>query len=402
MPTPPREPSLDWKAIAALTVSLLLVLVAGIWLGGHPDDLPSFARNAFVADHSTRVVDEAIGRISSDYYRPVEKGRLAGASIAGAVASLHDRFSHYLTPREVREFNAPPSFTGIGVDVGGTHAGLLVVRVFDSTPASRSHLKPGDLIVSVNGRALAGVPERAATEMIKGPPGTDVVIGIRRGSRGRAVPVRITRATISVPVVASVVKTVDKKKLGVVGLATFSPGAHSEVRAAVERVLRGGARGIVLDLRGNGGGLVEEARLIASVFVRRGTIVTTRARSQPAQVITASGAAIAGSVPLAVLVDHHTASASEIVAAALQDHHRATIVGTHTFGKGVFQEEEVLANGGAIEITVGEYFTPNGRNLGGGGVKQGAGVIPEVLVQRGVDARRGLEVALRTLAAKVS
>ena len=102
-----------------------------------------------------------------------------------------------------------------------------------------------------------------------------------------------------------------------------------------------------------------------------------------------------------VLVDSNTASASEIVAAALQDHHRATIVGTHTFGKGVFQEEEPLANGGALDITVGEYFTPNGRNLGGGGVRQGAGVIPEVRVRTGIDTERGLEVALRTLAAKV-
>ncbi len=105
---------------------------------------------------------------------------------------------------------------------------------------------------------------------------------------------------------------------------------------------------------------------------------------------------------MVVLVDENTASAAEIVTAALQDHRRATVVGTHTFGKGVFQEEEPLSNGGALDITVGEYFTPNGRNLGGGGVKQGAGITPEVLVPHGVDSNHGLEVALRTLAAKVS
>jgi carboxyl-terminal processing protease len=103
-----------------------------------------------------------------------------------------------------------------------------------------------------------------------------------------------------------------------------------------------------------------------------------------------------------VLVDANTASASEIVTSALQDHHRATVVGTHTFGKGVFQEEEPLSNGGALDITVGEYFTPNGRNLGGGGIKQGAGVVPEVLVAHGVDSEHGLDVALSTLAAKVT
>ena len=401
MPPRSRQPALDWRSIVALAVSLLVVLVAGVWLGGHPSDLPGFARNALVADHSTRVVNEAIDRISSDYYRPVRTDQLAGASIAGAVASLGDRFSHYLSPSEFREFSSPPSFTGIGVDVGGTHAGLEIARVFDSSPASRARLKAGEVIVSVNGRSIAGIPEGKATTLIKGPPGTDVVLGLRVHGAGPTRSVRLTRATIAEPVVASLVRRVGKLKLGVVGLATFSPGSHGEVRTAVEGVLREGARGIVLDLRANGGGLVEEARLIASIFVPSGVIVTTRGRSQPTDVITAAGDPISTSIPVVVLVDANTASASEIVAAALQDHHRATIVGTHTFGKGVFQEEEPLANGGALDITVGEYFTPSGRNLGGGGVKQGAGVIPEVRIAHGVDTPVGLEVALRTLAAKV-
>jgi len=402
MPSSSRQPSFDWRSILAVAISLLAILVAGVWLGGHPSDLPGFARNALVADHSTRVVNEAIDRISSDYYRPVPKGQLAGASVAGAVASLHDRFSHYLSPSEFREFSQPPSFTGIGVDVGGTREGLEIARVFDASPASRAHLKPGEVIVSVNGRSIAGVPEESATTLVKGPPGTDVVLGLRTHGVGPTRTVRITRATIAEPVVASAVKTVGKVKLGVVGLATFSPGSHGEVRTAVEGVLHEGARGIVLDLRANGGGLVEEARLVASIFLPNGVvIVTTRGRSQPTEVITAAGDAISSSIPVVVLVDANTASASEIVSAALQDHRRATIVGTHTFGKGVFQEEEPLSNGGALDITVGEYFTPNGRNLGGGGVKQGAGVIPEVLVARGVDTARGLEVALHTLAAKI-
>jgi carboxyl-terminal processing protease len=158
----------------------------------------------------------------------------------------------------------------------------------------------------------------------------------------------------------------------------------------------------VFDLRDNGGGLVQEAQLIASIFIPNGVIVTTRGRTVPTQVLYATGGAISASIPMVVLVDSNTASSSEIVTAALQDHHRATVVGTHTFGKGVFQEEQPLANGGALDITVGEYFTPDGRNLGGGGVKQGAGVIPEVRVpSNAVDTNRGLEVALSTLAAKV-
>jgi carboxyl-terminal processing protease len=403
MPSTRRQPPTGFRAVAVLAVALPVLLVLGVWLGGHPEELPSFARRAFVADHETRVVDEAIKRIASDYYRPVAKGRLTNSSISGAVASLQDRFSHYLSPREFREFNQPPSFTGIGVSVSPTRAGLLIARVFDRSPAARAGLREGDQIVAVNGRKLAGVSADAAIALIKGPPGTDVKLGVRqrRDGRTRQSTLTLTRATISEPVVASETKSVRGVKLGVVELATFSPGAHGEVRQGIEHELRAGARGIVLDLRANGGGLVEEARLIASIFVQKGTIVSTRGRTQPSVTLTAAGDAISPSIPVVVLVDANTASAAEIVTAALQDHNRATVVGTHTFGKGVFQQEEPLSNGGALDITVGEYFTPNGRNLGGGGVKQGAGITPEVPVAHGVDSEHGLAVALSTLAAKV-
>jgi carboxyl-terminal processing protease len=386
-----------------LAVCAVIVLVGGIWLGGHPERLPGFARSLFVADRQTRVVDEAINRISHDYYRPVGKSRLADASIAGAVASLKDRFSHYLTAKEFQEFNQPPRFTGIGVAVDPSRGGLLIARVFESSPAAQARLMAGDVILAVNGRKLAGLSAEAAATLIKGPPGTNVRLAVREHRSGRTLArtVMITRALISEPVVDSAMRSVHGVKLGIVALAAFSPGAHGEVSEAVHSLLRQGARGIVLDLRANGGGLVEEARLTASLFIPKGAIVVTRGRAQPSQTLTAAGHAISPSVPVVVLVDGDTASASEIVAAALQDHRRATIVGTHTFGKGVFQEEQPLSNGGALDITVGEYFTPNGRNLGGGGVKQGAGIIPEVLVPQGVDTAHGLAVALSALVAKV-
>jgi carboxyl-terminal processing protease len=389
-------------AVIAAAVSLPVLLVLGIWLGGHPGDLPGFARKALVAENGSRVVGEAIERIERDYYRPVSKQSLASASLSGMVSSLHDPYSTYLTPKEYTGFDQPASFAGIGVEVNpkATPAGLEVVHVFNASPAQRAGLKQGDVIVAVNGRSLHGVPARTSTALIKGRPGTDVRLTLtHRGGPRRTVTV--TRATISEPVVASSMRTYRGIKLGWVYLATFSEGAHAEVYDAVQGLLKAGAKGIVLDLRSDGGGLVSEARLIASIFIPSGVIVTTRGRTQPTIVLTAAGGAIPTHVPMVVLVDHNTASASEIVTAALQDHRRATVIGTHTYGKGVFQELEPLASGGAIKITVGEYYTPNGRNLGGSGVKEGAGVTPEVAVVHGVDGDHGLEVALRTLAARV-
>ncbi len=386
---------------ATLAVLLpVLLLLVGIWLGGHPSNLPSFARKAFVANNDTQVVDEAIERVSHDYYRPVSKSALANSSVSGLISSLHDPYSEYLSPKEFTSFDQPASFAGIGVSVDPKIAGLEVVHVFNSSPAGRAGLKTGETIVAVGSRSLHGVPADTATALIKGPPGTNVELTVKP-AHGAPHKLTVTRAIISEPVVASTMRTVHGVKLGWVYLATFSEGSAAEVRSAVDKLLKEGARGLVLDLRADGGGLVSEARLIASIFIPSGVIVTTRGRSQPTTVLTAAGGAIPSSVPMVVLVDRDTASASEIVTAALQDHRRATVVGTHTYGKGVFQELEPLAGGGAIKITVGEYFTPNGRNLGGGGVKEGAGITPEIRVPKAVDTEHGLEVALHTLLAKV-
>jgi carboxyl-terminal processing protease len=150
------------------------------------------------------------------------------------------------------------------------------------------------------------------------------------------------------------------------------------VYAALRKLKKRGAQALVLDLRDNGGGLVSEAQLIASAFLSDGPIVTTRGRSVKEQTLNASGDPIVPKAPMSVLVDGGTASASEIVTGALQDRGRAKVVGSETFGKGVFQEVIELSNGGALDITAGQYFTPKGRNLGGKGVQTGKGIEPDV------------------------
>jgi carboxyl-terminal processing protease len=387
--------------IAVLVVLVPVLLIGGIWLGGHPDRLPGFARNTLVADHDTYLVNQAIDKVAHDYYRPLKKSQLVNGSITGLLSSLKDPYSSYLTPSDFQSFGQAASFSGVGIVVTHAKRGLLIEQVFDQSPAKRAGIHQGDLITAVNGRTLSGVSLSASRAMISGKPGTDVKLTLDRHGVSRTQT--ITRATISEPIVASSLRTVHGKKLGWVYLATFAEeGAHAQVAQSVQKLLHRGARGLVLDLRANGGGLVTEAQLIASLFIPSGTIVSTRGRHQPTTTLSAVGGAISGSIPMVVLVDRDTASASEIVTAALQDHHRATVVGTHTFGKGVFQELESLPNGAAIKLTVGSYYTPNGRNLGGSGVKEGAGITPDVPIAKGeVDTPRALAQALDVLAAKL-
>lgn len=397
MPKLPR-PSLQTVLAALLPVALVL----GIWIGGHPSTLPYGLRGVFVEDHAL-ALDEALDAIHDDYYRSVKRGTLVDDSLEGAVSKLHDRFSRYLDPKDYRRFRdlSNGEFSGVGIEAAEDPRGVRVGRVFAKSPAAKAKIKTGDVIVAVNGRSIVGEPGAVTTALIRGRPGTYVTLTVTSGSRRR--DVRLRRATVTAPSVSSSLRTVDGRKLGVVDLSSFTAGAHGEVRQAVDSLRKRGAGGLVLDLRGNGGGLLDEAVLVASIFIPEGTIVTTDGRKRERHVYRATGSAIPTRVPVVVLVDGNSASASEIVAGALQDRHRAKVVGTRTYGKGVFQEVRELRNGGALDITVGEYFTPSGRNLGGGGVRRGAGIHPDLPAsdRSGTDADEGLDAALRILAGEV-
>jgi carboxyl-terminal processing protease len=276
-----------------------------------------------------------------------------------------------------------------------------VVDVFPRSPAARAGLRHGDLIVKVGTTPLTDRSADFASRLIKGPAGTHVILTVMSGTRPHVVS--ITRAKLVVPVASGSIVKYKGVKIGSLDLTAFTDGSGAELRADVQKVLNQGAQALILDLRENGGGLLDEGVNVASIFIPDGTIVSTHGRNQPRQVYMAKGNAIAARIPMVVLVDRDTASAAEIVTGALQDRGRATVVGTHTYGKGVFQEIEPLANGGALDITVGEYFTPNGQNLGGGGVREGGGIRPQVYA---VDNPRApgdqaLAVAERTVLAKL-
>jgi carboxyl-terminal processing protease len=392
-----------------LVVGGLVLLVIGVWLGGHPSWIPSSIRGAFVSDSGSRLVDEELNIITQDYYRTVNRNQLLNKGLAAMVASLNDPYSHYYAPSAYRGFlNETNPHVAIGVDVLAEPQGLRVVDVFPGFPAAKAGLRHGDLIVKVGSISLAGRASKG-TSLIQGPAGTRVKLTIVRGHR--TLVATITRVNQQVPVALGKIVTYHGVKIGYLMLTAFTAGSGAQLKADTEKVLHEGAKAVILDLRDNGGGLLNEAVNVASIFIPDGTIVSTAGRSQPRQVYLARGGAIPTSIPMVVLVDQDTASSAEIVTGALKDRGRALVVGTHTYGKGVFQEIEPLPNGGALDLTVGEYYPPNGHNLGAAGgaatpkeVQQGPGIQPNVYAadpnpKSSVDTQ--LRTAERVVAAEV-
>ncbi len=310
--------------------------------------------------------------IEQSYWQEVNPGKLEESSIQGMVDYLHrsfeDRFSHYFNPEDFTAFqdSTEGHFSGIGLAVNEVPKGLEVVQVYEDSPAEAAGIEEGDLIVEVQGESIAGEPAEASTAKIKGEAGTEVTITVlTSGEAPRELTVE--RAEVRIPAVVGRIRRQAGETIGYIQLRTFSQGVNADLRAEISRLVEKGAEGVVLDLRGNGGGLLDEAVTTASVFVEDGPIVSTEGRSQPREVYDAVGDALPER-PMAVLIDRNTASASEIVASALADYGLATLVGTRTYGKGTFQEVIPLANGGGINLTVGEYLTSEGVSLAGEGI----------------------------------
>jgi carboxyl-terminal processing protease len=385
-------------AATLAAIVLLAVFAGGLWLGGHPEHLPESLRTAFVDDERS-IRTELIEAVEDDYYKKVDDKKLREDSLKGIVRSLNDRFSAYYTPEEAKEFRQSLSaeFEGIGVQVQPDKRGLKVLSIFDGAPAAKAGIRKFDVIVGVNGKSIAGVPSDVATARIKGPAGTRVRLSVVSVGETKPRVVSVERAKIEVPLAKGEMETRDGVKIAHVRLAAFSQGAHAAVKKELEPLLRKGAQGIVLDLRGNGGGLLEEGILVSSLFIEDGPIVSTKGRRRAERKFSAEGDAVAPKLPMAVLVDGGSASASEIVTGALRDRNRAVVVGEKTFGKGVFQEVEPLSDGSILELVVGSYYLPSGENISQKGIQ------PKVPAKDLPKTRRdeALPVALDVVAATV-
>lgn len=373
---------------------VVLALLAGTIIGGQVAPVRDAVDDVLGAEEQDPTA-EAIEVIEDDYFHTVDVKDLENASISAIVSRIkqryHDRFSHYLNATEYDRFKQGAKLSGVGIAVTEVPRGLRVATVYKRTPAREANIQHGDLITAVNGESIAGKDAEVVTSRIRGPAGTDVTLTMVSPD-GSSREVTLTRREVEIPQVSGRIETVRGAKLGYARLAGFFPGAHGELRQEVEKLYGEGARGLVLDLRANGGGLLTEAVLVASIFVPDGPIVSTHGRTQRTRTLDATGNALPRQ-PMVVLINRDTASASEIVAAALEQSRVATVVGTTSFGKGTFQEVIPLDNGGALDLTVGEYLTRDGTSI------NGTGITPQVNAKDNPDTKpdEGLDRALQVL-----
>jgi len=322
----------------------------------------------------------ALAHIEASYVEEPNQDELVYGAIRGMVSTL-DPHSAFMDPEEYRILTSDTEgrFGGIGVEIDVRDGWLTVVAVFEGGPAARAGILPGDQFLTIDNYRARDMPIEQAVRRMRGEPGTIVRLRLRRGAEARAIEVALTREIIRV-------EAIDSRVLGdrivYVRMKAFQETTTRELRRALDAAVqathsRGGVRGVLLDLRDNPGGLLDEAVLVADEFLDRGVIVSTRGRG--GQLLNEARAQAAGTRPrwpLVVLVNGYSASAAEIVAGALQDQRRAVVVGTRSFGKGSVQNIIELADGSALKLTVARYFTPSGRSI------QAEGIVPDMVVEQ--------------------
>ncbi len=317
------------------------------------------------ANDGERLFHEVFARVSRQAIDSVGTDAMYEAAARGLLASIGDPYADLYSPEELADFQREGlrnGYGGLGMLVELVNDTTTVTRVYPHTPAAGAGVKVGDRIVEVNGEGVTGLPIDRVTGKLLGQPGTKVGVTFVRHGQAEPVRVQAVRAVVHVPVVAYAVML--EEGVGYVPLDRFSETSAEETARAIATLRKSGARAFVLDLRGNGGGSLDQSIRIANLFVRPGQeILEVRYRGTRPEVYRASGDPLVAFEPVVVLTDEGTASASEIVAGALQDHDRAVVVGTTSFGKGLVQDLVPLDGGWALKLTTAKWYTPSGRTI---------------------------------------
>ena len=319
---------------------------------------------------------EVLERAKNSYVDEVSDEQLIQSAINGMLVSL-DPHSSYMDGKDFRYMSEQTQgkFGGLGIEVTMESGVVKVVSPIDDTPAHKAGLKPGDYIVNIDGQPVVGMTLNDAVDKMRGKVGSKVKLTIRRFNQ-KPFDVTIKREEIKIQTVKSSVKSED---VAYVRITSFSDNTDKMVEKAVKdakKKLKGNLKGIILDIRNNPGGLLDQAISVSDLFLNQGEIVSTRSRNEEDTVkYNAKKGDIADGLPIVIIVNDGSASASEIVAGALQDHKRAVILGEKTFGKGSVQTVIPLGKHGAMRLTTARYYTPSGRSI------QVKGIEPDVAVK---------------------
>ncbi len=350
-----------------------------------------------------KAIRETFEIMQQNYLKPFDKKtakKVLEGAIGGMVNALDDPFTSYSPPRdvEIRNEDVHGEFYGIGVQIAPANpdgTGAKIVNVFRGGPAFQAGLRIGDVIVEVNGEDVSKLSLYDIVAKIRGPKGTKVTLGVRRSGANALLKFQIVRRKIEI---VSVSKAMLPGKVGYVAIETFlNVKVNDQLRKAVDDLKAQGAQKLILDLRDNGGGLLDQGCQVADAFLKKGVIVYTRDR-RSTRAYCEAGPRTYWDGPMVVLVNHGSASASEIVSGALQDDERAKIIGEQTFGKGVGQNVFTLANGGELTLVTFEWLTPKKRSIHKHGITPDVEVrdnrFPTPLAFEGVGVKPGTKVEL--------
>ena len=355
---------------------ILAAVAAAVVLLSLRQDVGAATSNSTETYKQLNLFGEVFERVRAEYVDDVNDDSLVESAINGMLTSL-DPHSNYLNTKNFNDMKVQTrgEFGGLGIEVSMENGLVKVVSPIDDTPAARAGLKPGDLITHLDGDPVQGMTLPEAVEKMRGPISSEIKLTIRREGRD-PFDVKLTRATIKIQSVRS---HLEGDNLAYIRITTFNEQTDVGLNNAMKNLKQqagGKLLGVVLDLRNDPGGLLDQAVAVADAFLDKGEIVSTRGRrSEDAQRYNARPGDIAAGLPVAVLINGGSASASEIVAGALQDHHRAILLGTRSFGTGSVQTIIPLPGHGAMRLTTARYYTPSGRSI------QAKGIDPDIVVE---------------------
>jgi carboxyl-terminal processing protease len=357
--------------LAAVLVAVVFFtgLFSGVWSGrAAPGSEPSPYGNL---ERFARVLTT----IEKDFVEPFEEERLIESAIRGMVSDL-DAHSRWMTPTEYRRLidDTQGEYEGIGIEVRNIDSGILITRVIPNSPATVAGLKRSDIIIAIDAISVIDLPIPEVSRALKGPRGSSVELTVQRATVTEPLLISTKRDKVIIPAVESHALP---NGIAYIKLIQFQRGAAEEMTADIKNLFEQGTdRGLILDLRNNPGGLLEEAIAVADLFFDDGLIVTTRSRVEGEQTYRATASGLHADLPVAVLVNGMSASAAEIVASALQDRARGKVLGTQTYGKGSVQTIYENSDQSALKLTIGRYYTPSGEPVA---AKHGR--LPDIIIE---------------------